>query len=347
MISSAYIHEFDMFDEITEAIMMSESTVTKMIREYELKCEEIKTRNFFESSDFEDPYISEGAKEVVETIGRAVEATIKKVIELIDKVVSIFNERIWNHKSDAQKLEKIMEKHPNLKDDIKFAVANGDIDIKDIKSMQDLMDGTYDILDKINKGKVDQTKAEKMFAAVNDKWEKFGKPIVAVAAGVTTVITAYKAVNSLFPDLAKSKIEGAKLKGKLKELETQAKIDAGDSKLNSLKNSIINKTCGIINGNLRGQAGLFNRLGGWLTSTLSRFETSGDKLKDDLKKVRAKNNMVNSILNRDDVEKAKAIKKAQDAIDRKNAGGKAYGQRMAQRKADAKYDADNPKPDKK
>ena len=282
MIRAKYVHEFDPFDEVSKAIMESESYADQLINEYNLKCEEIQITNLSESVD--DPYFSEGAKEVVEGIGKAVETVINKVIELIDKVVSTFNEWVWSKKSDVSRLDAILKKHPNLQSQIKLAWEKGDLNVRDIKSMQDVLNGSYDLLDKINKGKIDPSTAESKFDAIVSKFNKYGKPIIEIAAGVTTVITAAKAISSLYPTLMKNKIDKQETKRTLEMMKRAARMQNREDRRTDgkpenpatarVKNKIINGCCSIVNTQLKGQNKIFGKFGHWISSTLKRFEST-------------------------------------------------------------------------
>ena len=288
MIRYDYIHEFDLFDDVTRAINISESTCKELLNEYQLKCDELRLQSFFESDD--DIFYAEGARQVVEGIGTAVEKMIDKVIEMIKKVADTFNEFIWNRKSDAQKMEIILKKHPNLANEIKFAWERGDLNIKDIKSLQDLMDGSYDLLDKLNKGKIEPSKAEEHFNKLVSKWQKYGKPIVEIAAGVTTVITATKAISSLYPTLLKNKLDKETLEGRVKVMRSFAKGQKMDKKIKDgkspfgpierAKNKIINQLCSIINEQCKGRQSLMRRFGSWLSTNLQKYESTIDKAKE-------------------------------------------------------------------
>lgn len=282
MIRAKYVHEFDPFDEVSKAIMESESYADQLINEYNLKCEEIQITNLSESVD--DPYFSEGAKEVVEGIGKAVETVINKVIELIDKVVSTFNQFIWNRKSDIEKMNALFKRYPEYKTEIKLALDSGDLNIKDIKSIQDVMNGSYDLLDKLNKGKINPSEAESKFQSLVNKFNKYGKPIIEIAAGVTTVITAAKAISSLYPTLMKNKIDKQETKRTLEMMKRAARMQnredrRTDGKLENpatarVKNKIINGCCSIVNTQLKGQNKIFGKFGHWVSSTLKRFEST-------------------------------------------------------------------------
>ena len=273
MIRTNYIHEFDLFDDVIEAIQMNESYVDKLVRDYDNKCNEIKITYMMESGDVDHEYFTEGVVEVVEKIGETVEKVIKKFLELLDMVANKFREYIWNRKSDAQKLEVIIKKHPNLANDIKFAVTSGDLDVKDIKSLHDVMDGTYDILKKLDKGQIEPSKAEKAFDNLITKWNKVGKPIIEIIGGVGTIVTVTKAVSSLYPELLKNKLDVAKIKPTVdawqaeldkdrKEIKAMKKEENGKRlEIVRQKSKIINKSISFISDKVKKHESLINKVG--------------------------------------------------------------------------------------
>lgn len=273
MIRHAYIHEYDLYDDMIEEIQMNESYVDNLVREYNMKCEEIKMMNLMESVD--ESYFTEGVVEKIEKIGEAVEKVIDKFMKMVDQIIDSFRQMLWNRKSDAQKIEMILDKHPNLSDDIKLAFQKGELDVKDIKSMQEVLDGTYDIINEMKKGKIEPSKAEQKFNSMIEKWEKFGKPIVEIAGGVTTVLTATKAIKNFYPDLVRNKLDGDQIKARAKELKAQMRIDLAKANPNDLTvaqtaNRMINIACSKITNNLRGIQRIHNKFNNWITSFIKR-----------------------------------------------------------------------------
>ena len=279
MIRCAYIHEFDLYDDVMNEIQMNESYVDNLIRDYNMKREEIKMFNMMESVD---DYFTEGVVEIIEKIGRGVERVISEIFKMIDKVVDSFRRMIWSHKSDAQKIEMILKKHPQMADELKLAFSKGELDVKDIKSMHDVLDGTYDIIGEMKKGKIEPSAAEMKFNKLITKWEKYGKPVVEIAAGVTTVLTAVKAVKNFYPDLLKNKLDGERVKSQLKELKLQAKIDnknvkPEDMTIAQTASRMINTVCTKLTSNLRGINKLHNKFDTWMNNSLKKAKADNDR----------------------------------------------------------------------
>ena len=223
----------------------------------------------------DESYFTEGVVEKIEKIGEAVEKVIDKFMKMVDQVIDSFRQMLWNRKSDAQKIEMILDKHPNLSDDIKLAFQKGELDVKDIKSMQEVLDGTYDIINEMKKGKIEPSKAEQKFNSMIEKWEKFGKPIVEIAGGVTTVLTATRAIKNFYPDLVRSKLDGGHIKARAKELKAQMRFDLNHAHPDNLTiaqtaNRMINIACNRITNNLRGIQRIHNRFNSWITSFINR-----------------------------------------------------------------------------
>lgn len=322
MIRAKYVHEFDQFDGVSRAIMESESITDQLINEYDMRCEQIRIMNL--SEDVDDPYFTEGVTKVIEGVGKAVETVIDKVIELIDKVVSTFNEWIWNKKSDIEKMNVLFKKYPEYAERIQIAFDRGDFDVKDIKSIQDVMNGSYDLLDKLNKGKINPSDAESKFQSLINKFNKYGKPLIEIAAGVTTVITAAKAISSLYPTLAKNKLDASQAKKTLREMKLAARIQKreerradgkhGNTEIVRVKNRIVNGCANIVNKHLAGQNRIFGKFGSWLTRTLRSFTISDKNDKAEMRRLGMERRAENNIKKREDMDIYRQQQKMRNSI---------------------------------
>lgn len=354
MIRVSYIHEYDMFDEVTSEIQMNESYIDKLIRDYDNKCEEIRFRNMMESSDTYDSFFTEGVVEVIEKIGENVQKVIKKVIDLIEMCVDKFREFIWSHKSDSQKIEAIVKKHPNLADEIKLAFTKGELEVKDIKSLQEVLDGTYDIVGKLKKGKIEPSKAEEMFDNLISKWSKYGKPVLEIVGGVTTALSAFKVIHSIYPDLCKQKYEGKQTIARLKELEASLRInereERGGEDTEHMKRmrcaaTLIHKACSHITSNTKGQMGIFKKVNSWFSAIENKVakmaiikNDNGDdinrdyfknKEKENLEKAQKRNSYIQSTVKRTEQKQAdnsKSVKSHREEM--KDVRDRAYHQQM-------------------
>lgn len=278
MIKNSFINEYADYDEMMRVINESNEVINQAFAEYNYEMNQRRINAFVESSGA-DIY-EEGVVNIIESIGAGIEKIFDKFMELIDKVADFFREKIWASKSDAQKLEALLKKHPDMKDEIKMAVQKGDLDVKDIKSMHDVMDGTYDILQKINKGEVEPSKAESMFNKVIDKFNKYGKPICEVVIAVGGAAAAVVKITSLHNNLMKNKIDKADLKNQCERIKNAAATEMDEKRCKNptaamkMKKSIFDKMTATLSKNVNGQKGLMAKLAGKMESLSKKYDTS-------------------------------------------------------------------------
>ena len=275
MIKNSFINEYADYDEMMQVINESNEVIDQAFAEYNYEMNQRRINAFVESSGA-DIY-EEGVVNIIESIGAGIEKIFDKFMELIDKVADFFREKIWASKSDAQKLEALLKKHPDMKDEIKMAVQKGDLDVKDIKSMHDVMDGTYDILQKINKGEVEPSKAESMFNKVIDKFNKYGKPICEVIIAVGGAAAAVVKITSLHNNLMKNKIDKADLKNQCDRIKNAAAMEMDEKRCKNptaamrAKKSIFDKMTATLSKNVNGQKGLMAKVAGKMESLNKKY----------------------------------------------------------------------------
>ena len=180
-------------------------------------------------------------KNIFTKIGEMVVAIYNKFVEMIDKVIDTIKTYSFKKKTDLQKLDILLKKHPELKNEAIAAFNEGALDLSDVRSLKEL-DSTFDEILKMAKKKdIDPDsikgkweKAKKKFEEDAEKWEKVGK----VAAATTAVITAVVAVKTLSSKFAKADNELREEKQKSKEakaeilaeLEKESLVDSSTGK---------------------------------------------------------------------------------------------------------------------
>ena len=155
MIRVGYINQYDIYDEtidfINDQYMMAESAYS----DYMTLVNRINEYAFIEGvSESDQELMEEGAKEVVEKIGQAVINTVDKVIELIKKCIENITGLIFKHKDTSKELDKLLADHPELKNEVIIALQKGDMDLKSLKDVNELLDTSQDIINKMEAGKL-------------------------------------------------------------------------------------------------------------------------------------------------------------------------------------------------
>ena len=173
----------------------------------------------------------EKKKNFFQKIGEAIITIFKKVRAAIQSAIDKIKEIAFGSKSDLQKLDTLIKKHPELKNEAICAFNSGALDMKDIKSLKEL-DAAFEEIIRMSKEKdIDPNtlkgkweKAKKKFNEDEKTWK-----IVKVGAAVTTVITAIKAVVTFNGVLRKNRdmLQESNAKNKELEAEIEKTLTAG------------------------------------------------------------------------------------------------------------------------
>lgn len=299
MIRVGYINQYDIYDEtvdfINDQYMMAESAYS----DYMTLVNRINEYAFIEGvSESDQELMEEGAKEVVEKIGQAVINTIDKVIELIKKCIENITGLIFKHKDTSKELDKLLADHPELKNEVIIALQKGDMDLKSLKDVNELLDTSQDIINKMEAGKLEPSKAEELYNKAVDKLDK-AKPFFDFAKGVSAVIAAGLAIKTLLPKMREAKLDCEISKSRMEAMKHQKNIDKilnfGDGSkteidvtgIARMKNKIINSVCAITAKNVSGTNKAVMKVDSAFGRFLKKFLT-GDNGKLNLSNERAR-----------------------------------------------------------
>ena len=276
MIRVGYINQYDIYDEtvdfINDQYMMAESAYS----DYMTLVNRINEYAFIEGvSESDQELMEEGAKEVVEKIGQAVINTIDKVIELIKKCIENITGLIFKHKDTSKELDKLLADHPELKNEVIIALQKGDMDLKSLKDVNELLDTSQDIINKMEAGKLEPSKAEELYNKAVDKLEK-AKPFLTTIAAVGSALSAVLIVHKFLPSLREQKMNAEFTKQRLETMKAKSNIDKMESEgktsipvegIARMKNKIINKCCLIVSKQMNATTKTNNRF----TSAIDGF----------------------------------------------------------------------------
>ena len=170
----------------------------------------------------------EKKKNFFQKIGEAIITIFEKVRAAIQSAIDKVKEIAFGSKSDLQKLDTLIKKHPELKDEVVCAFNSGALDMKDIKSLKEL-DAAFEEVMRMSKEKdIDPN-------TLKGKWEKAKKKFqedektwnVSKIANVTkTVLTAGTVALTFGGVLKKNKdmLQESNAKNKALEAELEAQL---------------------------------------------------------------------------------------------------------------------------
>ena len=135
-------------------------------------------------------------KSLLQKIGEKILELRDKFIEFADKVIDKIKTFTFNNKSNAQKLEKLLKEHPELKDETLMAVKDGTLNLNNIKSFKELNENYSEIIKLAKKGEIDPKTLRGKWEKVKEKFEDNEDKIIKATKVVTGVIGAAVALKT-------------------------------------------------------------------------------------------------------------------------------------------------------
>ena len=279
MIRVNYINKYDIFDETEDFIHDQFISVESAIADYENLYNKMHEYDFIESvSDDNEALIVEEGKNLIEKIGDAVIAAVNKVVVMINSVITNIKDLMTSHKDDTKKLDKLLKDHPELKNEVLLSLKQGDLDIKSLKDMNEYLDESYELVKKIESGKVNPSKADEAYDKIVKKFEK-AKPIFVGIAAVGSAVTALTAIHKFLPTLKEQQMQSEITKKKMelfklnKDIEKLENHEDPRTDLQKIKNKIIYSVCSKVTGNFTKVNSANNKISTRIYHFLQKFYT--------------------------------------------------------------------------
>lgn len=148
------------------------------------------------SIDNEKLVVMEAEKSnVFEKLGNAVMTIAKKLGELIQKVLDKIQNFFTKDKKELDKIEALIKKHPQLKDEVIVAWKQGDLKVADAKSLKEMEAAFDEILKMARDDSVDPNTLQGKVNEFKKKFEHIDESsTVKMAKSINTVITAATAI---------------------------------------------------------------------------------------------------------------------------------------------------------
>jgi len=268
----------DIFIEAKNFYVDRLNDIDNVYYDYEYSLLESKLNfDFFDDyllTEATDDAVNEKKKQgILAKIGDAVMGAIKKLIGIMDTFVQKFQEFVWSRKSDDRKIDELIRLHPRLKDEI--VAHKKDLNLQDIKSVNDILNGTYSVINQINKGKISEPEAKSKFDKLVDFAKNKATPILSTA---TAVITFTVAANELLPKMTKAKLDYEQNKASLMQLKKTAdeaaknSKDAGTISKSRLISSLIVGACSAAAFIIGKNSATMNKLNSAVNRTVAKYE---------------------------------------------------------------------------
>ena len=203
---------------------------------------------------------------ILAKIGEAVMGAIKKLLGIMETFSQKIQEFVWSRKSDDRRIDELIRLHPRLKDEI---VANKDhLNVQDIKSVNDILNGTYSVIDQINKGKISEPEAKSQFDKMIDFAKNKLTPLIATGTAAITFAVAVKEMKS---KMMKANYDYASAKSKLEELKSKSTA-SGDTAKSKLISTMIISACSAVAFIIGKNSAARNKLNATINKTAAKYE---------------------------------------------------------------------------
>ena len=201
MISRDYIHSMDEISDI-------ERTYSNTMAFIENCFMDAKIFNIKKSDlEFFDEYTSESAEYIREGVTAAIKKIGDKIIEIVKRCKKFIKDKLsdlknlkWRMSSDEKKIDTAIAKNPALADDIKIAIADGNIKISDIKDIKTFYDEVENIMNDMKKDQINPKSLKGRFEKAKKKLANAEKPIKAVltlSASALGLYLTYRQIKKL------------------------------------------------------------------------------------------------------------------------------------------------------
>lgn len=187
--------------------MQSDSDVLIKDLDYDMK--EFLYESFQSSSFFYESKVNKKPKNdakptennIFAKIGKVVEGIIKKMHEMLQRFTNIFNNFGFKNKTELEKLNTIVKSNPGIKDEIIEEFRRGNIDLKDVKSLNEFSDNYCSIIRKLDKGDIDPSTARSLWAKCEHKLADIGtSPVVKGIITAGSVVSAVGGIMKLISE---------------------------------------------------------------------------------------------------------------------------------------------------
>lgn len=180
----AYINEFGFLDDLIDCINESTNDVAVRMYDYNNKLRETSTKAFFEGVN-EDVFMEKEKEGVLATIGKGIITLIEKIKEAITKLTEAIVGKSKEAESEAEIVNRIIEKHPELKNKVCEGIQKEWFTYKDVATYEKDVIGLINMLEK---NAIDHRTFKDKMQAAADKFEASAKPIIAIGTTIGALL---------------------------------------------------------------------------------------------------------------------------------------------------------------
>ena len=152
-------------NEIIDNVSMSYFEYANAINEYNVDVE------FYEAGDDKKAgAVASANSNFVDKIGKAIIEVGKKALVFINNIITKIQESLFANKSDMAKVSALCKKNPSAADDINKAFRDGNLQVADLKSLQELEKSYLELIKEARQQDADPDSIKAKWATAKKKF---------------------------------------------------------------------------------------------------------------------------------------------------------------------------------
>ena len=234
MLNTSFVHAADDAYFIESAYEKNMADIQQILTDVniaETRINDMKMLGIYMES--QDDYFVEATSNAVKSLGDKIIKIVEELKKFIRDAIQRIRKKHWQNKDLEKKMDAIQKDRPDIADKVKVAVSQGDLDFNTFKDINDFYKNIDNVLDEIEKGKVDPN-------SLKGKMEKIKKKLVDNKDAIQTISVAVGIVVSAAGIYLKYKsYKSSKLKDELNETERIGQVaDKTIAKLEKVKKKL-------------------------------------------------------------------------------------------------------------
>ena len=196
-----YINENSLIDDMVEAVSNEIGYINLEMSKFSHNIRQLELEAFFEGTSISEHEVYLENEGIFTKIGNAVIAIVKRISDAIKTITDKFFGRKKDNRTDIEKVNSIIQQHPELRDSICEGIKKEWFTYKDVASYeQDIVQ----LVNMLQKGAMDhRTFRDKMRDRLN-KFNESGKAILATGATVTGILLVIPKITGAYNKCKKS-----------------------------------------------------------------------------------------------------------------------------------------------
>ena len=186
-----YINEFSLFEEAMECYESAINDINMVMYNHTHKERQRELKSFFEGA-IDDEFFEEKEGGILTKIGNIIINVVNGIANFLSKTIGALTGRTKGIQEDAEIVTKIINEHPELKDQICQGLKDEWFTYKDVASFQKDVAGLINMLDR---NKIDHQTFMQRFNSRVDQFNQNAKPLINANRTVKNLLGIVPSIN--------------------------------------------------------------------------------------------------------------------------------------------------------